>query len=230
MRFHHAVLAAAALLLGAPAAHALTIDDFSTVDTAFIAPGPFATTAQGGLPATAIGGFRETTLTRISGIGSLEFTDDGAVGSFGFAPNVNGTTSLTYDGAADNVLDTAGLGEDLTVDGLVLRIVLRSDIVGPLAITVYSGANASSISIPTPGLGLGAAFTTVDIPFASFGIVSGTGADFANVGAIVLTAASNNIGHDLQIDLIETVPEPTTALLLGLGLAATAGVVRRRAS
>ena len=39
MRSFQAVLAAAALLLGAPSAHALLIEDFSVDQTAFVPPG-----------------------------------------------------------------------------------------------------------------------------------------------------------------------------------------------
>jgi hypothetical protein len=231
MRLPHAVLAAAALLLSVPAAQALTIDDFSVDQAGFIAPGGGPTVFQGGVPA-GLGGSRELMLSRFSGAGSLEFTSDSGLGNFGFGPNVAGQSSLTYDGTLDGLIDDDGLGADLTDGGssTLLRIVLRSDVAGPLSIEILSaGGNTSLAAIVTPGLGLTAGFTTVLIPFASFAVTGGAGADFADVGAIRVTATSTNIGHDLQIDRIDTVPEPTTAALLGLGLALTASVSRRRA-
>jgi PEP-CTERM motif len=233
MRFPHALLAAAALLLGATSAQALLIDDFSVDQTSFIPPGaPAAISFFGAVPA-GVGNSREVTLNRTAGLGTVEFGADNGIGNIGFAPNSSGTATLNWDGVTDGSNAASGLGADFTDGGgsSALRIVLRSDISGPLTIQVSSGiGNYSTASIATPGLGLGAGFTTIVIPFASFA-PTGSGANFANVGAIRVDIGSAFIGHDVQIDVIDTtVPEPTTALLFGLGLAATAGVARRRAS
>jgi hypothetical protein len=232
MRLPHALLAAAALLLSVPAAQALTIDDFSVDQIGFIAPGgPFFQESLGAVPA-GIGGSRELYVTR-DGVGSIEFVSSGGIGSFGSAPSVDGFAELFYDGVSDGLFGL-DLAADLTDAGAsgALRVVFRSDVVGPMSISIASTGGTSVLHLPTPGLGLTAGFTTVVVPFTSFVATSGGGANFASVGRILIDIDSEFIGHDLQIDLIDTVPvpEPTTAALLGLGLALAAGVARRRSA
>ena len=68
--------------------------------------------------------------------------------------------------------------------------------------------------------------------FASFSTISGTGADFTNVGAIELEIQGKFPATDLQLDFIKSgttvIPEPSTVVLTGLGLLAFVLYRRRR--
>jgi hypothetical protein len=229
MRLLPTLLAAACLVLGAPAARAILIDDFSVDQTATVRPDdPPAWSVVSAIRA-GLGG-REVFLQRFSGTGAVSFTSAGGIGAFGFGPDADGRSHVWWDGLRDGAL-THLLGADLTDGGAsgLLRIVVRSELAGPLTISIHTNAGrVSRADVVTPGLGIGAAFTTLLIPFTSFAVELGSGADFADVGAIVVTAPS--AGGALEIDRIDTVPvpEPATALLLALGVAAAARFAGRR--
>lgn len=107
-------------------------------------------------------------------------------------------------------IDFTGLGGvDLTVgatlDGLLLRVT-STDVPGTVNVTVYSdGGNFSTISFGVPG-GIGVA-TDYFLPFASFGVGGGAGADFADTGAIAFEVTG--AGIDFSMSLIQAQPSLT---------------------
>ena len=120
---------------------------------------------------------------------------------------------LQYDGIDGSIsLDATGLGGvSLTGDatgtpvdpaaGLV--VFTRSDAAGEtLTITVHSdGSNSSSTTIAVP-LNLTSTEETF-VPFSAFSVVSGTGADFTNVGAIEATVTLA-VDSDVIASIVES--------------------------
>jgi hypothetical protein len=233
-------LAASFLVLLLPlAAGAVLIDNFETSQTVQVGPGG-ANSASGGV-ATAgnsLGDARAVQVSRLEGTGILLFDANNStmsVGETAASPSAAGTITMLYDGNTDDVLDETGLGGvDLTDGGTLsqLSITLRSDLDATITFVVFSDAsNASFFVLDFDGQGLDPTpFQQVVIPFASFGVALGAGADFSSVGAFGIEIESPR-GLDLQIDQIETiVPEPSAIVLACLGLAGLGFASRRRTS
>ena len=233
------LLAAAlfAVQAGVSLAAPILIDNFT--DPQFFGVGPGGSnplTASQGIVtgANSIGGARNITITRTSG-NSFDFISTGGIFELNLAAADAGSALVIWDGDTNNTINTTGLSVDLTDGGtnVAFQLFSRSDLVSPVTITVYSGANASSFTYNTPGLGFGLVpFTETFLYFSNFTTIAGTGADFTNVGAITLfidSSALSRAGADTQIDLIGAVPvpEPSTMLLSGLAIAAL-GFVRRK--
>ena len=221
----------------------MLIDAFGTSQSLTISGGIGPATAQGGLLASdAIGGARYATLNRLSGFGTETLLVNG--GSMGFLDASSAaadtiTAALVYDGGIDNVLSHTGLGGiDLTSGNAngELQISARSDLVAPIVFTIYSSAvAASTANVNLPGLGFGAVpFTTVSVPVSAFTPSLGAGADFQSVGAITVTLDGlNSPALDAQLDSIVSmpivqIPEPGSAALFGVGVAALAALRCRR--
>ena len=162
-----------------------------------------------------IGGERHIEVINTSATGQISVTVDAGVNdslSIG-SLNATGSALLQYDGADNNIaLDATGLsGVSLTGDptgttadpaaGLLVRT--RSDAPGEtLTITVYTDAgNSSSTNISVPENTSNTVETFV--PFSTFNVVLGAGADFTNVGAIEasVTLAANS---DVIASIVES--------------------------
>ena len=238
------VALAAAVTFTAGAAHALTIDDFNTTQsltasTTAVPVSSFVTAA----PTSIVGGEREATLIRNSGAdpATLNF-NSGASGTLSVANGTGGTSlsTVVWDGSADAgslALDTLGLGGvDFTVGGLQNAFDLRvvaNDFPAAITIDVYSGSDASTLTLNSTGLIPGPASVPLLFEFASFNTLSGAGADFTNIGAIVLTINATFNATDIELDFFGTtttqVPEPGPLAALGLGLGLLAFSRRRKA-
>lgn len=226
-----ALAAVAVLDAAAPAAAAtgggtpVVIDDFSTAQSALTLTFPPAGTSASSSASGAgiLGGERDMKVDLTAGVIAGN-TVSAAVSSGFFSysqdATISGSTTLSWDGTdgTSTVVPTGLGGTDLTVGGSQNAFdlgVVFDDLPVTVTLTVRTdAANASSATVTLPGLIFSAAHVVV--PFTSFTTIAGSGANFANVGAMELTAGSSVTAPDLVLDSLTTdalVAAPMTAAL-----------------
>lgn len=247
-KFLKATAAAAALVFAAASHASLMIDDFSQgqakLQDNVSSDGFLSNTSV--FSSSIIGGYRDLLVNKVgnsandAGVDPFNPQGDGvsigvSSGALRFSQDTgqNGYAIVRWDGAhydGFSTIDATGLG-GLNFAGQAIGFsltVLSLDAGFPFTLRAYSDAsNYTTLTLVAGGLG------TFVIPFSLFssmGVVTGTGADFSNIGA--LEAIINTGGAvkdvDLQIDLVSSVPEPATLALVGLTLVAAGGAMRRR--
>lgn len=191
------------------------IDDYSQTAQSVTADGVTTVNSDSATAPEAIGNERNISVTNANVTGQVTvLVDAGAdilsIGSIGLA---EGTALIQYDGAdGTSTLDPIGLRSTPTGPGISLAggspgdtldpgagfiVQTRADQAGDtLFITVHTdGSNSSSASVPVPQT---ATPEEVFVRFATFGVATGTGADFNNVGAI---EASINLSADTDVTI-----------------------------
>lgn len=184
------LLLPAAFALGSPAAGQTTIDTFTTNQAVMAAPpGGASSVATGG--ADILGLRRDLVPFLLAGAGPVQASVTGGqllLTVTATTPDSRGEAEVTWDGDANpNVLSPTGLSSaDLTAGGAAgFRIrVASSTVASELELIVYSGPS----DISRAGRFVPATASPVDVylPFAELAPDGGTGADLADVGAIVL--------------------------------------------
>ncbi len=202
-----------ALLAVAPA-RATVIDSFTTNQASITdPPGGASTVATGG--ADILGQHRGLAADLRSGAGPVSVGVAAGALSFSVAnttPDSRGEAVVTWDGDTNpNVLSPTGLGGvDLTASGAAsFRLLVNSAGAGSeLVLAVYTdGTNASRAALRLPAV---AAPTPFYLSFASdFVSFAGTGADFTDVGAIVLTVRGTETS--VALDEVTTVSPSVAA-------------------
>jgi len=223
------------LLANPGVAWSLVIDAFDTnLTTSAFAP---STTVSDWVSGPGIvGGERDVTLSLTSGVGVTAITSGGEF-AYGHISSSEATITMTWDGPdASASLDATGLGGlDFTDAGVSTGFALSllfNDFAAPILLTVYTDVvNFSQAAANLPGNIPPDPQIVLEMLFADFTIAGGTGADFANVGAMTMTIdGSATAALDVSLDFIETtttVPEPSTSLLFIGGLVALAWNGRR---
>jgi hypothetical protein len=223
-------------------ASAAVIDAFGTAQNITIAAGaPSAVNTPGNVAAAdAAGGSRTIILSRTSGIGQAVAAVDSVSlpGAFQLNSDSGTTASLEFiwDGGADFTLDNPGFTTtvDFTDGGLSDRIrmaILDADLGFGMTLRLYTDVPGAYHEW---GFSPGAGASTVDLFFAAATSVGGA-AGFDTIRAVQLLIVPATAG-DLAIDFIQSygdpsndpVPEPTTFVLAGAGLAAAALLRRNR--
>ncbi len=192
----------------------VAIDTFNA--TSQYASGSLHTTKTGTSSLSApeaIGGHRNLFVKLESPTGSVSLGANSDVpGALDFASSsaANGAFSVNWDGgnSSPGVLDTTGLGQvDLTTQGSATGIKLNISADhdnGNISLRVYSDSNNwSSVTVPLPNTIDGSLNANVFVPFASFSVGGGSGANFAQVGAIQLSVTGAN-ANDGQIGPVVT--------------------------
>lgn len=227
-RISSALLALTAALLSNMPASAVTIDSFTTNQTAVAdPPGTTPTVVTGG--ADIIGTRRaidSNLLALPTGIGAGPVSTSVSGGALSFAvtattPDSRGEGILTWDGdaTAGNLNMTGLSGVNLTAGSQnALHIRVNSAGAGTeIVFDVYSNVTAASrgfLRIPTAVAAPTSFFLTYQYDFVA--IAAGP-ADFANVGAIQMRIRGTEVAA--SIDLIETVGPSLTASKRDLDLA-----------
>lgn len=136
---------------------------------------------------TAIGGERDMTVTAVLGSITLEANGSAFPSFLNYNANfgATGNARVVWDGPDGNAttLDPSGLGgADLTVgDAAGFLFSIGTSQAATIQVIVHSGTgNSSTTTLALPA----SATETLYIPFSAFTTTTGTGADFANVGAI----------------------------------------------
>lgn len=211
------LLLALALGLALPAATPaqIVIDEFTTNQATLTdPPGGASSVAAGG--ADILGQRRDLQVKRLAGAGPVTAAVAGGQASFAVTattPDSAGLALVTWDGDSDPlVLDPTGLGGvDLTgggAAGFQLTIASASAGLG-LQIEVWTDAgNASQAMRTLPTI---AAPTGLFVAYSEFLPTLGTGADFADVGALRMTVYGGD-GQVLALDRIVTGTPSVAAL------------------
>lgn len=187
------------------------IDDFVSADPTVLAADPVNSTDSGTADqptSEVIGGERDmfVRLTATGGADSVELSVAGDQLTINPTVAAQGEYRVVWDGDDDDgdVTDFTGLGSvDLTDSGnshgILLENTLFDQTGGSVTLRVYSSAtNFSTLELNVP------TSTATDLFFAfdDFTIGGGTGADFADVGAIELIVESTVNGMDGSIDFV----------------------------
>ncbi|MGH8500422.1 MAG: hypothetical protein ACRERV_16675, partial [Methylococcales bacterium] len=164
------------------------IDDFSTLQTNITAGAiPASSSASG---AGILGGERDLAITRTAGTGTCDLGVPIAnILNFNSGANATCLGDFVYDGSdGSSTLMATGLsGFDLTrsgsQDALFVRVEGTEPNITSMVVRVFTNAtdfSDSTLMIPASIVSP----TDITIPFASFLVAGGSGANFANVGAI----------------------------------------------
>lgn len=238
-------LAAATALIGAGSAQAIiTVDDFeeplgsfqsvevdNSMPTDFDQLGPFD-------PNRVIGGYRDLQLDLVQN-GGLPFSGASAgvfAGRLFWSNDAGVSSGLTVQWDGDDnssIIDPTGLGGlDLTAGGLDRLAVelFQADLPGLTAkFTIWTDENNFSVLERTFDSTIFSTQTEF-FEFADFDVAGGSGADFADVGAIELMLMGP-ASIDAEIEIIGIVPPigvPEASSLLGLGFIGGLGLLSLR--
>ena len=241
-----------ALSVGSTAQGALlVIDDFELPGPAMVTlmtPADAPTVAQQNAPGV-IGGQRDIRMAVDAGVGGASvFVVGNDLGKGYLDANTvaqrTASIHLQYDGidveTGPNLTDSLGLFVDLTDGGknneLLIRFAnsqvpgngllnLYVEVVSSGGVSTYSGTKANNL------LG-GGGVPLMEDHFISLADFTG-GADFTQVQSLTFKFNDDgngvgSVGADFEVDMIATVPEPGSALLLGLGAMGWLGYCRRK--
>jgi uncharacterized repeat protein (TIGR01451 family) len=168
--------------------------------------------------AQAIGGRRDMFASELSNNGGIIFSSNGFSGGntlrFNPSNSNRGRYLVTWDGDATvttddpTTLNPTGLGGvDLTDAGATSAFRMVAGIQGvgqTLTLRVYTnGASFSTATVALPDTG-GNISQEILVPFSSFTVGGGSGADFTNVGAVQLDHTATVIAADGGLDQLAT--------------------------
>ncbi len=185
-------LALALLMAGVVYAATVTVDTFDAGSENYtVTPGNSGSSVT---PTLCLGGERDTTLNAYSYDVSLRVDQYNSNRlAIDASSDATYTATVTWDGADGDAwaLNRTGLGGMNVVSGtnnsFVLSIVSKDTGQIGLTIRVYTGTNASAMTLTMPAARVGSG-ERVDLvyPFGQFTTTAGGGADFTSVGAIQL--------------------------------------------